>query len=1107
MPILTLTQPIINPIAAFDATQTHTIEFTVIGGDQVVANRLLIRNNETGATVYNNVQSTMNLSHTIPANTLTNGVYYSAVVYTLNNAGTESSPSVAVAFYCYTSPTLEITNIPTSTTIENNTYTFTGNYSQVENELLDSYQFTLYNSNKETISQSGLIYYATDDSLSYVFRGMSNDTSYYVELSGTTVNNTILTTGLLFFTVRFQQPASFSIVDLVNNCENGYIQISSNIIVIDGNSNPSPPVYINNDEVDLTENGTYVNWNKGFNISDDFTMRIWGRNFNDNEIIVEMENELNSINIPNKIEMKWMTTMVEEQSPTHSNFDTENATISDSVSGTLKITNIDGQSIQNSSPSFSENKEIYSVGDTVNLFDNNLANYPNLEISHCTFELIDGKITLTATGDDTSFGISIAVGISYSGSRYGQKIEVEPDTIYTFSVTNPLFTWNRITEIDANNTSLVEHENIGTTYTILTNSNTKYVILFVGYRNSVAGEIYSLNVQFEKGDKATSYVPYNYYRINPTVATKNLFNFDDVLYVDAMNCTLTVNKAYYFTLDTTGVDSYATIGIRNIFTPGETYNISFEQEGNFSSFALYSTNKLSSTRVESLATAQGNFVAPDVLYDLALVFTVDNSTADNYLNIWNIQIEKGENKTSYEVQQENYTNVILNEPLRGIGDFKDKIYLENINLLNPDTSSAIVQENTSYYFSTESVINTYVYIWFYDKDNNIINYSTDNTFLYIYSGRFTTPENCTKIVLTSSQTETSTIQAALLIGWNARIVKGENKQVYYPYIDNPTIARYFESKTLNEDLTWSLYTAGSNQTNTLMFFTPDSQMWAENFTLDSEIVNCMAQELPCYTFSYLNSTDTEGIAQFAEGIYVRILKSRNVSNLSTFLTFIESNPIHGFFRLYKPTVENLDENNISALSGLTTYSPISNVFTNNTVPAVVGGGCPNGEITVYDEDKVYVLLRCWGGHDIPYIIHSNSIDMPESKDKIFIWVRRKNNIFDLKIENLYGYNEATKEKDTTKPTVTLEIDESAITKDTIPVTAHAVDNTQLRTIRFSQDNGVSWIQTQTVDSPSTTQSYTFADLAANTIYAIRVEAIDMWGNMGHITQQVKTLSS
>lgn len=346
MAVQQLTQPIVNPISAFDATRAHNITFTVIGGAQVVANRLVISNNETGAIVYNKTAITMKLEHTIPANTLTNGGYYNAVVYTIDNANNESVASTAVPFYCYSQPVLTIDNIPATETIENGTYTFTGTYIQQEGEILNSYQYTLYDSNKNVLSKTPLIYYETDSSLSYTFVGMSNDTSYYIELSGETVNGTHITSGVIYFTVRYIQPASFAICDLVNNCDDGCIQVSSNIVAIDGKSNPDPPIYIDDKEVDLREPDSWVEWDSGFRIQDDFTLRAWGRDFNPYEPIITLKNDIDTPQTPNKIEMKWMTGDVIKNLPLYTSKSGNNINITDSEAANIQNLTVGGNSVE-----------------------------------------------------------------------------------------------------------------------------------------------------------------------------------------------------------------------------------------------------------------------------------------------------------------------------------------------------------------------------------------------------------------------------------------------------------------------------------------------------------------------------------------------------------------------------------------------------------------------------------------------------------------------------------------------------------------------------------------------------------------------------------------
>lgn len=346
MAIQELTQPIINPIAAFDSTKEHEITFIVIGGAQVTGNRIVISDNQTGNVVYNNIVNTMKLAHTIPANTLSNGGYYNVVIYTIDNSANESAPSTPVPFYCYSQPTLTITNIPATETIGNGTYKFQGNYLQTENEQLNSYQFILYDSNKDILDRSDIIYYQSNNSLAYTFVGMDNDTSYYIELKGQTVNSTEITSGLMYFTVRYTQPATFAIVDLINDCKNGYIQISSNIVAIDGKSNPEPPVYIDDKEVDLRDKDSWVKWDKGFNINNDFTMRVWGRDFNDYERIISLANKENTPDNPNKIEMKWMIADVVETLPSYTSVSGKNVAIKNGFETDIKDLSIYGNSEQ-----------------------------------------------------------------------------------------------------------------------------------------------------------------------------------------------------------------------------------------------------------------------------------------------------------------------------------------------------------------------------------------------------------------------------------------------------------------------------------------------------------------------------------------------------------------------------------------------------------------------------------------------------------------------------------------------------------------------------------------------------------------------------------------
>ena len=1724
MAIQQLTQPIINPISAFDSTRAHTISFVVIGGAQVIGNRLVISNNQTGKEIYNKIQSTMKLEHLIPANTLTNGGYYNAVVYTIDSANNESVASAAVPFYCYSQPNLTIDNIPATETIENGTYKFVGNYLQQENELLNSYQYTLYDSNKNVLSQSALIYYDTDSSLSYTFVGMSNDTAYYIELSGETVNGTKITSGLKYFTVRYIQPASFAICDLVNNCEDGYIQISSNIVAIDGKSNPDPPIYIDDKEVDLRDPDSWVEWNSGFRIQDDFTMRVWGRDFNDYQNIITLTNDINTTSTPNRIELKWMIGDVIKTLPSYTTVEGKSINILDAEAAKIQNLSVGGNleqkkedeidfgtdksltmntdkelplqvsvlgnseqktSIQNENlliledgtqtlngvtmtikdgiitfngtatastffrikikeklktgdyyhlatevsgshtknialgvvdveektiysefnggggspfnlpndeyityriwvangnvinnqiykcmiskgsehkkwvkgipnmPSPDYPSEIKTVGNNVNEFDidtvkNGFLNEKTgeiisnnswkcsdfIEILNKTYtfgwesssdyfqvtvcyydenkKFISGKsYGLRGTFNNTFEVVSnakymkIAYSVSVSGelvtrekiklekgkvatsySKFGQgSVKVtkfnknifketynrkdatsayasivkgegffEKDKTYviSFDTTNnggilylgeysfqhintytvkcdgtrkfftakakefgyvtdmtvlktravttnaynisnvmineyendtdidyvqheeqsyilpiqqemleddsftlglnkkEIHTWgkkiltgeedwnaswqntaqknsksfalpksffgNEVPDFELNRvhqglsshfpemfntvwskdtdciaissdsnlclqirlsrntlkyddnittsdlkklfqdwlkaqydagtpvtvyyklkistsipctseqnkildelnqlepyypqTNIYTEENIAlinakylgspspyrpseihalgdiknlinipefnvnytqqysqsTNTNFILKSDFIYTLSFdynvnktntdlyysIGYgtneydvdlksniqyksltkgRNSVSFivpenipnnatlwvkfaqtiiladiNVDISNIQLESGNISTGYEDPNLYNIYPTSASKNLFNYDSPVYLLKNNANYKpIQNGYNIKPIVENQDAYIGIGIKNVLNSGDIYSISFSQSGQFEKFNLYTTEKGSKNIISEIPINNNKFVAPEGVYDLQLVFGVDSSSLSNYIEIWNIQIEANNAVSEYEPYISNSSVISLDEPLRGIGAYRDLICLESPNILNPETQSGIVKGNTAYYLNQTG--NTQYYIWYYNEDGNLIKFIDDEgheaSGISGTKGSFITHKDCVKIIITkSSNPDSQDVTSDELKTNHVGITKGSAAQVYYPYVTEPSIFRYIKKKVLNGteeiNLIWDAYNKHGyriaindiRQTTS----TEEKSLVISNSYQTYKQDDLFNLKYRAYGIS--NRANNSGI----------IIRNDDITTVSDFKTSLASSNALIYYVVDTPIISKLSDDNISALKSLSTYKPISNLFTNNEV----FGYLKLDYISDYTEQQTqnaYVLLKCWNANSMPYICHSNYIDIPDEKDKVFIWMRRKNNLFDLKIENLGNYNEDDKPTDKTKPIVTLEINPNNVEATRIPVTAYSIDDNGLKTVRFSKDNGNTWDEIVNVDGLSSTNSYIFINLNPNTTYTIRVEAIDLAGNIGGISQQVTTKSS
>lgn len=276
-----MTTPILNPINAFDATKDQIFTFNSIGGLQVLGNILTIKDNVTNATVYSKEIVTYAFSHTLPDGTLTNGKYYNAVIQTVNGSN-KSDASQPIQFYCYTQPVITITNLPESNLIPNSSFIFEAQYTQIQGELLQQYEFNLYDLDGNLRASSDVIYLGEDAKVpylfSYEFSGFNDGSVYYIEILGQTVNGTPLTTGKIEITVKYEEPNIFALISLENNMCGGYVTIKSNMIDILGKADPDPPKWVDNDTtIDLVPGS--VTFDNGFDISDDFTVGIWGRDF------------------------------------------------------------------------------------------------------------------------------------------------------------------------------------------------------------------------------------------------------------------------------------------------------------------------------------------------------------------------------------------------------------------------------------------------------------------------------------------------------------------------------------------------------------------------------------------------------------------------------------------------------------------------------------------------------------------------------------------------------------------------------------------------------------------------------------------------------------
>ncbi|EXG87861.1 hypothetical protein K413DRAFT_4762 [Clostridium sp. ASBs410] len=258
--------PIIHPIEPFDSSVGTEIKFTW-QGNQIYKVRCIVKNNETGATVYDHTQNTMKQSYVVlPNSGLINGTYYVSYITVFDINNNESNlQDIGTPFYCFSKPKFNL-SVSDGEIIQTSAYKVGLNYSQAQGESLDSYSFTLYTYQKTVISSSGDIYNTSD--MSYVISGLENGRQYYLRATGKTLHGITLDTGFILITVSYTIAQVFNTLELNNKAESGAIEIKSNIVSAIGLSEKDV-VYIGDEYADLRDNS--VTFDEGFEVKGDFT--------------------------------------------------------------------------------------------------------------------------------------------------------------------------------------------------------------------------------------------------------------------------------------------------------------------------------------------------------------------------------------------------------------------------------------------------------------------------------------------------------------------------------------------------------------------------------------------------------------------------------------------------------------------------------------------------------------------------------------------------------------------------------------------------------------------------------------------------------------------
>lgn len=270
-----MAKPIIKNINCFDATKDYEVEI-IWTGNRSYSNKIVIYDNRTNEKVFEETQTTFSLKHKIPANTLTNGINKTWIIQAqvFDKEGTASVLSDKVLFHTFNTPQFFFrdgnNHLADGYKVNDSSYQGIIYYQSDDLEDLESYRFYLYDVEKKLLITSERL--NDRQNITYQFRGLENNTEYYIQCIGTTKNGMSLDTGIVRIYVRYTNPSQYSRIFADTLPNRGCVQVGSNIIIIQYNGEE---IFEYTDGMINLIDKTLV-YDEGFMIADDFSLQISG---------------------------------------------------------------------------------------------------------------------------------------------------------------------------------------------------------------------------------------------------------------------------------------------------------------------------------------------------------------------------------------------------------------------------------------------------------------------------------------------------------------------------------------------------------------------------------------------------------------------------------------------------------------------------------------------------------------------------------------------------------------------------------------------------------------------------------------------------------------
>ena len=289
-----MAKPQIQHINPFDANKDYEISI-LWTGNRAYANRIIIYDNKTNSVVYDHMVSSYVLKHTIPAYTLINNQQYTIQAQIYDSENIPSALSSKVLFRTFTTPDFYFEGISENAVISNSSFPAAVHYHSDDWEDIGKYVFYLYDASKKQLLKSDEMTDGFD--IRYTYKGLENNTIYYLRCVGVTVNGMELDTGYVEITVKYENPNTYARIYATPVPSQGCIQVATNLIVIqyDGTDRFE---YMDG-MIDLRDKSLY--YDEGFLIEDDFTVIIRGMNLWKNAELLKMKNDRDGLAVSSHI--------------------------------------------------------------------------------------------------------------------------------------------------------------------------------------------------------------------------------------------------------------------------------------------------------------------------------------------------------------------------------------------------------------------------------------------------------------------------------------------------------------------------------------------------------------------------------------------------------------------------------------------------------------------------------------------------------------------------------------------------------------------------------------------------------------------------------------